>query len=163
MFVDVWCRLLLFAGSAAWMAEVMWAPPTTLDTTKVTAFLQDMHCLLPHDRGNHSQELCLAILVSTEYSIVEAKALLATIPANRSDGRQTLFMTWCIDEMERFEKQFLKTPKNFSKIAKKVKTKRVSQCVDFYYRWKKTERSFKILTAVQNEYEPLLEEMPITW
>ena len=147
------------APSSPWICETMWVPPAdqggqgAAAESATVAFLKDAKGLLPHQDGRHSEEMCLAILVACNYDAESARARLATTPLYRGDGRHPHCSGWRDDEMALFEKAFKKAPKKFRKISKKVKTKSVRECVDFYYRWKKTLRAEKVLAYVETMME----------
>ena len=52
--------------------------------------------------------------------------------------------SWTDEEIRRFESAYLAVGKVFPEVSRRVKTKAVAECINFYYRWKKQSRSAAI-------------------
>ena len=73
------------AGSCAFLL------PPFGDPLLVEQFLRAMNVHAPVAGGHHSQDMCLAALQESHYSVDRASDLLRHVPVNRSDERQGHF------------------------------------------------------------------------
>jgi len=138
------CPNINFAWDAS-SAQLVWAPPSDANTlARVEDILKHLKCLLPVSSGHHSQDTCLRALMESNYDVERTLQLLQYAPLERSCDRQARFESWTDEEIRRFESAYLAVGKVFPEVSRRVKTKAVAECINFYYRWKKQSRSAAI-------------------
>eukprot|EP00039_Didymoeca_costata_P029304 m.24046 g.24046 ORF g.24046 m.24046 type:complete len:566 (+) comp7570_c0_seq1:461-2158(+) len=142
-----------------YIKQHLWSPPdeAALDLS-VDKFLKYFGALSPNPSGKHSQEFCLSVLAECRYNPIHAQRVIQSTPTAAGDGRQLHFDRLPMDTVLQFEAAYLKHGKNFFQIAKEMKTYSRAQCVDFYYRWKRTRRADKLRVGppVSDVYQTLV-------
>eukprot|EP00124_Ichthyophonus_hoferi_P004416 Ihof_evm3s482 gene=Ihof_evmTU3s482 len=120
-------------------SELVWYPPHNL-----TDSLVDEYCLLGGSAvlsvpGPWSQEHALYVLMYKEYQLTAAIGMLMS-SCDTSHDRWTK-PHWSDEEKKLFEIGFQQYGKHFFRLQTLVKTKTVSQIIQYYYTWKKLENS----------------------
>ncbi|XP_072704910.1 zinc finger protein 541 [Ciconia boyciana] len=128
-------------------ASLVWKPwgdiasnPETQD--RVTELL-NMACSSVMPGGGTNLELALHCLHEARGSVLEALEMLLFGAPQKSEShplanyRYAGSDTWTPLEKQLFKKAFCVHKKDFYLIQKKIQTKNVSQCVEYYYIWKK--------------------------
>ncbi|XP_074427637.1 zinc finger protein 541-like [Larus michahellis] len=93
--------------------------------------------------GRVNAELALHCLHEAQGDVLEAAEMLRAGPPRRpeshplADYHYTGSDTWTPVEEQLFKEAFYMHKKNFRLIQKQIQTKSVSQCVEYYYTWKK--------------------------
>ncbi|XP_063206419.1 zinc finger protein 541-like [Chroicocephalus ridibundus] len=96
--------------------------------------------------GRVNAELALHCLHEAQGDVLEAAEMLRAGPPRRpeshplADYHYTGSDTWTPVEEQLFKEAFYLHKKNFRLIQKQIQTKSVSQCVEYYYTWKKKTR-----------------------
>jgi hypothetical protein len=81
------------------------------------------------------------------YSRETSRATIVTDPLLTYEDEGRVFLgSWTEPEKKAFKEEYLLHPKDFACIAASLDEKRVSQCVEFYYRSKKEENYKGFLT-----------------
>ncbi|XP_051723784.1 transcriptional-regulating factor 1 isoform X1 [Ctenopharyngodon idella] len=145
-------------------AVLLWSPTKDLDTPdnqqKVDNLLK-MACSSVLPGGGANTEYVLHCLFECRGDIMNTleKLLLPTL--NTSSPRKTDYHyagsdKWTLQEKRQLNKALLIHHKDFYLVQKMVKTKSVSQCVEYYYTWKKrlrlgTRINTALATPVQDQ------------
>ncbi|XP_062818474.1 zinc finger protein 541 isoform X1 [Anolis carolinensis] len=128
-------------------ASLMWKPWGDIATneetqSKVTDLLK-LACSSAMPGGGTNTELAIHCLHETQGNVLEAlKMLLLKGPQKPpshsiANYHYTGSQLWTTEEKQLFKKAFATHRKDFNLIQKKIQTKTVSQCVEYYYNWKK--------------------------
>ncbi|XP_009702704.1 PREDICTED: zinc finger protein 541 [Cariama cristata] len=130
-------------------ALLVWKPWGDIETNpetqdRVTELLNTA-CSSAMPGGGTNIELALHCLHETEGNVVEALKVLVEGPQKSeshplADYHYTGSDIWTPLEEELFAEAFRVHKKNFHLIQKKIQTKTVSQCVEYYYMWKKKNK-----------------------
>ncbi|XP_052436612.1 transcriptional-regulating factor 1 isoform X1 [Carassius gibelio] len=145
-------------------AVLLWSPSQDLDAPdnqqKVDNLLK-MACSSVLPGGGANTEYVLHCLFECRGDIMNTleKLLLPTPPRNTSSPKTDYHYAgsdrWTLQEKRQLNKALLSHHKDFFLVQKMVKTKSVSQCVEYYYTWKKrlrlgTRVSSALSTPVQD-------------
>ncbi|KAM6188848.1 zinc finger protein 541 [Sarcoramphus papa] len=128
-------------------ASLVWKPwgdiATNPETQDRVTELLNMACSSVMPGGGTNLELALHCLHEARGNVLEALEMLLFGGPQKSEShplanyRYTGSDTWTPLEKELFKKAFCVHKKDFYLIQKKIQTKKVSQCVEYYYIWKK--------------------------
>ncbi|XP_056111950.1 transcriptional-regulating factor 1 isoform X1 [Rhinichthys klamathensis goyatoka] len=144
-------------------AVLLWLPTKDLDTPdnqqKVENLLK-MACSSVLPGGGANTEYVLHCLFECRGDIMNTleKLLLSTLntSSHKTDYHYAGSDRWTLQEKRQLNKALLNHHKDFHLVQKMVKTKSVSQCVEYYYTWKKhlrlgTRISTALATPVQDQ------------
>ncbi|NXS44217.1 ZN541 protein, partial [Balaeniceps rex] len=128
-------------------AALVWKPwgdiATNPETQDRVTELLNMACSSVMPGGGTNLELALHCLHEARGSILEALEMLLFGAPQKSEShplanyRYAGSDTWTPLEKQLFKKAFCVHKKDFYLIQKQIQTKNVSQCVEYYYIWKK--------------------------
>ncbi|KAK4806283.1 hypothetical protein QYF61_008469 [Mycteria americana] len=128
-------------------ASLVWKPwgdiATNPETQDRVTELLNMACSSVMPGGGTNLELALHCLHEARGSVLEALEMLLFGAPQKSEShplanyRYAGSDTWTPLEKQLFKKAFCVHKKDFYLIQKKIQTKNVSQCVEYYYIWKK--------------------------
>ncbi|TRY94224.1 hypothetical protein DNTS_028570 [Danionella cerebrum] len=128
--------------------ELLWKPWAELEENET--LLQQVENLLDLSTstvvsGNSANlELALHSLYSCQGDILAAlEMMMFTSTAPSETYHYSGTETWTLSEQRRFHKAFAIYGKDFSFIHKMVRTKQVSECIEFYYHSKKLSEKIK--------------------
>ncbi|KAK1797099.1 hypothetical protein P4O66_008488 [Electrophorus voltai] len=124
--------------------ELLWKPWAELEENDVlqehVENLLDLSISAASPGGGANLELALHSLSSCQGNILAALEMIFFSNSTPSrDYHYTGSDVWRLSEQKLFHKAFSLYGKDFSFIQKMVKTKRVSQCVEFYYHFKRLQ------------------------
>lgn len=136
--------------------ELLWKPWAELEENDT--LLQHVENLLDLSAssvlpgGGANLELALHSLFRCQGNILEAlEMLLFSNPAPSDDFHYSGTKIWTLNEQRLFHKAFTIYGKDFSFIQKMVRTKEVSQCVEFYYNSKRLSEKQRKQRERENE------------
>ncbi|KAF1401630.1 hypothetical protein FQV23_0011958, partial [Spheniscus humboldti] len=128
-------------------ASLVWKPwgdiATNPETQDRVTELLNMACSSVMPGGGTNLELALHCLHEARGNVLEALEMLLFGVPQKSEShplanyRYAGSDTWTPLEKQLFRKAFCVHKKDFYLIQKKIQTKNVSQCVEYYYIWKK--------------------------
>ncbi|XP_069726346.1 zinc finger protein 541-like [Phaenicophaeus curvirostris] len=128
-------------------ASLVWKPwgdmQTNPETQDTVMGLLNTACPRNIPGAGRNIELVLHCLHQTQGNIMEAMELLLSGGPQKSESHPLAGYhysgcdTWTPKEKQLFRKAFSRHRKNFHRIQKKIRTKTVAQCVEYYYTWKK--------------------------
>uniref|UniRef100_A0A663F8Q8 Zinc finger protein 541 n=1 Tax=Aquila chrysaetos chrysaetos TaxID=223781 RepID=A0A663F8Q8_AQUCH len=128
-------------------ASLVWKPwgdiATNLETQDRVTELLNLACSSVMPGGGTNLELALHCLHEAQGNVMEALEMLLSGGPQKSESHPlanyhyTGSDTWTPLEKELFKKAFSVHKKDFHLIQKKIQSKSVSQCVEYYYTWKK--------------------------
>ncbi|KAM6372443.1 zinc finger protein 541 [Pluvialis apricaria] len=128
-------------------ASLVWKPwrdiATNPETQHRVTNLLNLACSNVVPGGGASLELALHCLHETQGNVLEALEMLLSGAPQRpeshplADYHYTGLDSWTPLEERLFKEAFSVHKKDFHLIQKKIQTKTVSQCVEYYYTWKK--------------------------
>ncbi|KAF1662094.1 hypothetical protein FQA23_0010517, partial [Aptenodytes patagonicus] len=128
-------------------ASLVWKPwgdiATNPETQDRVTELLNMACSSVMPGGGTNLELALHCLHEARGNVLEALEMLLFGAPQKSEShplanyRYAGSDTWTPLEKQLFRKAFCVHKKDFYLIQKKIQTKNVSQCVEYYYIWKK--------------------------
>ncbi|XP_039625037.1 uncharacterized protein LOC120539227 [Polypterus senegalus] len=145
-------------------ADLVWQPWADLqdntDTQQQVENLLDLASCSAVPGGGTNQELALHCLFKAHGNVLGAlEMLLFGSPYKDETHKMSGYHytgsdVWTANERKLFNKAYALHKKNFCMIQKTVKTKRVSQCVEFYYLSKKIlQQQKKQRAALEREME----------
>ncbi|XP_016089390.1 transcriptional-regulating factor 1 isoform X1 [Sinocyclocheilus grahami] len=152
-------------------AVLLWSPTQDLDAPdnqqKVDNLLK-MACSSVLPGGGANTEYVLHCLSECRGDIMNTleKLLLPTPPKNTSSPKTDYHYAgsdrWTLQEKRQLNKALLSHHKDFHLVQKMVKTKSVSQCVEYYYAWKKRLRvGTRVSTALSTPVQDQRGDWPI--
>ncbi|XP_068766150.1 zinc finger protein 541 isoform X2 [Struthio camelus] len=128
-------------------ASLVWKPwgdiATNQETQDRVTELLNMACSSVMPGGGTNLELALHCLHEAQGNVLEALEMLLFGGPQKSEShplanyRYAGSDVWTPVERQLFKKAFCVHKKDFYLIQKKIQTKNVSQCVEYYYIWKK--------------------------
>ncbi|KAM9168581.1 LOW QUALITY PROTEIN: zinc finger protein 541-like, partial [Mergus octosetaceus] len=134
-------------GGEEQAAALVWKPwgdiATNRETQERVTALLNMACSSAMPGGGTNLELALHCLHEARGSVLEALEMLLFGGPQKPDShplanyRYAGSDSWTPAERQLFKKAFCLHRKDFYLIQKKIQTKNVSQCVEYYYIWKK--------------------------
>ncbi|XP_068524873.1 zinc finger protein 541 isoform X2 [Anas acuta] len=134
-------------GGEEQAATLVWKPwgdiATNRETQERVTALLNMACSSAMPGGGTNLELALHCLHEARGSVLEALEMLLFGGRQKPDShplanyRYAGSDSWTPAERQQFKKAFCLHRKDFHLIQKKIQTKNVSQCVEYYYIWKK--------------------------
>ncbi|KGL82638.1 Zinc finger protein 541, partial [Tinamus guttatus] len=133
--------------SAEQAASLVWKPwgdiATNQETQDRVTELLNMACSSVMPGGGTNLELALHCLHEAQGNVLEALEMLLFGGPRKSEShplanyRYAGSDIWTPLERQLFQKAFCVHKKDFFLIQKKIQTKNVAQCVEYYYIWKK--------------------------
>ncbi|XP_043931694.1 transcriptional-regulating factor 1-like [Protopterus annectens] len=134
-------------------ADLVWKPWTDLAHSrclqqKVEKLLK-LACSSALPGGGTNRELALHCLFEAKGDIMAALEMLLLKSVSRprchplADYHYTGSDSWTLEERQLFSKLFAIHRKDFLIIQKQLKTKRLSQCIEYYYLYKKVPKWYK--------------------
>ncbi|XP_050988967.1 transcriptional-regulating factor 1 isoform X2 [Labeo rohita] len=152
-------------------AVLLWSPSKDLDTPDNQQNVDDllkMACSSVLPGGGANTEYVLHCLFECRGDIMNTleKLLLQTLPRNTSSPKTDYHYAgsdrWTLQEKRQLNKALLMHNKDFYLVQKMVKTKSVSQCVEYYYTWKKRLRlGTRVSTALSTPVQDQRGDWPI--
>ncbi|XP_034293980.1 zinc finger protein 541 [Pantherophis guttatus] len=128
-------------------ASLVWKPwgdiVTNKETQKRVADLLKLACSSAMPGGGTNLELAIHCLHEAQGNILEALEMMLLQGPQKPPGHSLANYhysgshLWTPAEKQLFKKSFALHKKDFYLIQKKIQTKTVSQCVEYYYSWKK--------------------------
>ncbi|KAK9394348.1 zinc finger protein [Crotalus adamanteus] len=128
-------------------ASLVWKPwgdiVTNKETQKRVADLLKLACSSAMPGGGTNLELAIHCLHEAQGNILEALEMMLLQGPQKPPGHPLANYhysgshLWTPAEKQLFKKAFALHKKDFYLIQKKIQTKTVSQCVEYYYSWKK--------------------------
>ncbi|KAJ7303938.1 hypothetical protein JRQ81_011452 [Phrynocephalus forsythii] len=128
-------------------ATLVWKPwgdiATNKETQKKVSDLLKLACSSAMPGGGTNVELAVHCLHEAQGNILEALQMLLLRGPQKPPGHPLANYhysgshLWTAAEKQLFKKAFSFHKKDFHLIQKKIQTKTVSQCVEYYYNWKK--------------------------
>eukprot|EP00049_Salpingoeca_infusionum_P004599 m.81524 g.81524 ORF g.81524 m.81524 type:complete len:1182 (+) comp12640_c0_seq2:418-3963(+) len=116
----------------------------------------------------HLPEQVMEAFVASGYNVAECRAQLAQLDKARMDWRPTNAQgtdidCWSPEEVKAFEHALYSYGKLFHRISRQVKTRSTSECIKFYYLWKKTQRGDGHKFKVSATSKPLPSQPLVSW